>query len=225
MRPGTPRKSSLAASALVALMMGPGASTTRGCCWRSARAPAAALFAVMWSAGVPCAFSEEGTPQGIPPVDPYTGYPDYVPAELTKLAQHEQDIGGFVAPLDAAATLAQSRRPFLAAKYTYHAGVFDVHKNDTVSAAHGTLVSSGTFAFVDANFSHALEAQFWRVLDGWENQSSNAFATPVLGVDHGRIMYTFAAGRGLKNLWQQATTCPNPVARCLASPWRILVFW
>ena len=52
-------------------------------------------------------------------------------------------------PVDPAAILNETdelmHRPFASATYTYHAGVFDVHANDTTRDG-STMVSNGVFA-------------------------------------------------------------------------------
>jgi|EP01047_Picozoa_sp_COSAG01_P040132 hypothetical protein len=110
---------------------------------------------------------------------PYEGYPPVVPPPDGSLVDYNDT---------------EVRRPFSSAKYTYHAGTFDLHRNDTVSSGE-SMVSTGVFAFADENVSAALEADFWSVVDGWEQLSTARWATPVLGVDHTRVFSTFAASR------------------------------
>ena len=94
-----------------------------------------------------------------------------------------------------------SRRPFASAQYTYHAGTFDVHRQDTSTLPEdNTMVSAGYFAFVDNVTSSAMETDFWAVVDEWEQHSQARFAQPVLGVERPRIRHTMQASR-LKRPW------------------------
>lgn len=92
-------------------------------------------------------------------------------------------------------------RPFAGAEYTYHAGVFDVHANDTERDG-STMISNGVFAFASLNESQLIEADFWRIVDGWEELGSARWATPVLGVDHSRVFHTVSAS-GQKWPWRE----------------------
>ena len=99
-------------------------------------------------------------------------------------------------PVDPEAVLNESdplqHTPFASATYTYHAGTFDVHTNDTVRDG-STMISNGVFAFADLNQSTIIEADFWEIVDGWEALGTERFATPVLGVGHSRVFHTISA--------------------------------
>ena len=92
-------------------------------------------------------------------------------------------------------------RPFASAEYTYHAGVFDVHANDTERDG-STMISNGVFAFASLNESLLIEQDFWRIVDGWEALGSERWATPVLGIDHSRVFHTVSAN-GQKWPWRE----------------------
>jgi hypothetical protein len=92
-------------------------------------------------------------------------------------------------------------RPFASATYTYHAGVFDVHANDTERDG-STMISNGVFAFASLNQSMKIEQDFWRIVDGWESLATERWATPVLGIDHSRVFHTVSAS-GQRWPWRE----------------------
>ena len=108
-------------------------------------------------------------------------------------------------PVDPEAVLNESdplqHTPFASATYTYHAGTFDVHTNDTVRDG-STMISNGVFAFADLNQSMIIEADFWEIVDGWEALGTERFATPVLGVGHSRVFHTISAN-GQRWPWRE----------------------
>ena len=108
-------------------------------------------------------------------------------------------------PVDAGIILNETdelqHRPFASATYTYHAGVFDVHAEDTERDG-STMISNGVFAFASLNQSQAIEQDFWRVVDGWESLATERWATPVLGVGHSRVFHTVSAN-GQRWPWRE----------------------
>ena len=108
-------------------------------------------------------------------------------------------------PVDPAAILNETdelmHRPFASATYTYHAGVFDVHANDTTRDG-STMVSNGVFAFASLEQSLQIEQDFWQVVDGWESLTAERWATPVLGAGHSRVFHTVSAN-GQRWPWRE----------------------
>ena len=127
---------------------------------------------------------------------PYTGYPAHEPPPPPPPPSD-----GTPQPPSNGSADTYHRRPYTSAKYTYHAGVFDVHTQD-VTVGDQTMVSSGVFAFVDESVSAAMEEDFWGVVDQWEAVNTQRFGTPVLGVDHSRVFHTVSA-TGMNWPWRQ----------------------